>query len=108
MVFFQLRGHGEGINEAAVDMLLTMDLVCKTCGKTFKFQSSLSRHGRTHRQVMVQCACGLSFSRRDNLRRHQFMSRTCKALDENPSNANAVTQHKDDDSSKSANAQSRS
>ena len=61
-----------------------MDLICKTCSKKFKFQSSLSRHERIHRQLMVQCSCGVSFSRGDNLKRHQFTSKNCRA------NENAV------------------
>src|SRR3981189_1887538 len=58
-----------------------MDLDCKTCGKKFKCPSNLSRHGRIHKALRVKCDCGLSFSRKDNLRRHQFMSLTCRALE---------------------------
>ena len=58
-----------------------MDLVCKTCGKSFKCHANLSRHGRIHKDLRVVCRCGLSFSRRDNLNRHQIMSLTCKALE---------------------------
>jgi KilA-N domain/Zinc finger, C2H2 type len=48
-----------------------MCLDCKICGKLFKFQSSLSRHGRTHKGLKVECECGAMFSRRENLKRHQ-------------------------------------
>ena len=49
-------------------------LVCETCTKTFKFQSGFSRHihashkGKPH----VTCTCGLTFARRDSLKRHQI------------------------------------
>jgi Zinc finger, C2H2 type len=59
-----------------------MDLICKICNKVFKGQSSLSRHGRIHKGLKETCACGLSFSRRDSLKRHQIMSKTCKALEQ--------------------------
>ena len=68
-----------------------MEFICKTCSKSFKFQSSLKRHGRIHNAFSVKCDCGLSFSRRDSLRRHQFMSQTCGAL-ENATPPNASTQ----------------
>src|SRR5271156_6146137 len=55
---------------------------CKICGKTFTVQRYLSKHRRTHDQTKVQCPCGRSFSRRDNLKRHQFLSQTCRALEE--------------------------
>src|SRR5271156_3986549 len=54
---------------------------CKICGKTFTVQRYLSKHRRTHDQTKVQCPCGRSFSRRDNLKRHQFLSQTCRALE---------------------------
>ena len=58
-----------------------MDFICKTCGKSYKFQSSLSRHGRIHKALRVVCNCGISFSRQDSLRRHQFLSIACRALE---------------------------
>src|SRR5271167_2558142 len=76
------RGYTEGINKEPVDSKLIMDRACKICGKKFSFQSSLSRHGRSHKQVRVQCPCGIWFSRKDNLKRHQFTSQKCKALEE--------------------------
>src|SRR5277367_1351171 len=46
---------------------------CNTCGKSFKFQSGLSRHGDTHKQeYKVHCTCGSMFSRSDCLKRHQL------------------------------------
>src|SRR5271156_1521576 len=63
---------------------------CNTCGKTFSLLSNRSRHGRAHKQTKVQCPCGRSFSRRDNLKRHQFLSATCRALED------AATQTVDD------------
>jgi Zinc finger, C2H2 type len=57
---------------------LIMEFICKTCNKSFKSRSSLSRHGRIHKSLRVMCECGLSFSRRDCLNRHQESSSTCK------------------------------
>src|SRR5438477_10910568 len=71
-----------------------MEHVCKICGKSFKHGSSLSRHGRIHKALRIVCGCGLSYSRRDNLRRHQFLSITCRALEnaeENVPSTQAVT-----------------
>ena len=78
-----------------------MEFICKTCSKSFKFQSCLSRHGRIHKALRVMCACGLSFSRRDSLKRHQFMSPTCRALEQ----ACEPGTFKSDDSSKAADPQ---
>ena len=75
------RLYEKGINKDTIGMYSTMDLICKICAKKFKFQSGLSRHVRTHRHVTVQCRCGVSFSRWDNMKRHQIMSLTCGALD---------------------------
>jgi len=75
-----------------------MEFICKTCCKSFKFQGSLSRHGRIHKALRVMCDCGLSFSRRDSLNRHQLMSQSCRALEQ----AHALGTFKSDDSSKSA------
>ena len=47
------------------------NLICKTCDKQFKFQSSLSRHGRVHKHLRLVCDCGISFARRDSLKRHE-------------------------------------
>jgi len=58
-----------------------MDFICKTCDKHFSLQSNLSRHCRTHKQLVVNCICGKSFYRSDNLKRHQLLSRTCRALE---------------------------
>ena len=58
-----------------------MEHVCKTCGKSFKHDSSLSRHVRIHKALRIVCGCGLSFSRRDNLNRHQLTSSSCRALE---------------------------
>ena len=51
-----------------------MEFICKTCNKSLKFQSWLSRHERTHKQQQqsIECGCGRVFSRRDNLSRHQL------------------------------------
>ena len=59
-----------------------MEFICKTCSKSFKFQSSLSRHGRIHKALRAMCDCGLSFSRRDSLNRHQLMSQSCRVLEQ--------------------------
>lgn len=59
-----------------------MEFICKVCAKTFKFQSGLSRHGRIHKGLRVECACGRSFSRQDSLSRHQLMSSACRTLEQ--------------------------
>ena len=66
---------------SCIKMFLNTDLVCKVCAKAFKFQSGLSRHARTHNKLTVNCDCGLVFSRKDNLKRHQLMSTSCRALE---------------------------
>src|SRR5271156_4608027 len=63
-------------------MFSTMDFICKICSNKYSHQSSLSRHGRTHRCAKIQCECGRSFSRGDNLKQHQFLSKTCRALED--------------------------
>src|SRR5277367_919664 len=46
---------------------------CTSCGKSFKFQSSLSRHRDIHKpEFKVRCSCGSSFTRSDSLKRHQL------------------------------------
>src|SRR5277367_597939 len=51
---------------------------CITCGKSFKFQSSLSRHRDIHKpEFRVHCSCGTLFTRTDNLNRHQLK---CSAM----------------------------
>jgi len=92
------EGKSEGINMGCNGMDSNMDLVCKICAKAFKFQSGLSRHGRTHKQLALKCDCGLVFSRQDNLKRHQFMSPTCRTLEK----AEEFHAFKSDDSSKTA------
>src|SRR5438477_9187322 len=69
-----------------------MDFIYKTCGKSYKFQSSLSRHGRIHKALRVVCNCGISFSRQDSLRRHQFLSITCRALENAEENVHNTLQ----------------
>src|SRR5271156_341801 len=59
-----------------------MDFICKICSNKYSHQSSLSRHGRTHRHAKIQCGCGRSFSRGDNLKQHQFLSKTCRSLED--------------------------
>src|SRR3977135_731115 len=61
-------------------MNFTMEFICKTCSKSFKFQSGLSRHGRIHKALRVMCDCGLSFSRQDSLKRHQLMPQSCRSF----------------------------
>src|SRR5271156_6333597 len=75
-------GQLEDINRTSILTLSTMDFICKICGNKYTDRSNLSRHGRTHRQARVECTCGQSFSRGDNLKRHQFMSKTCRALED--------------------------
>jgi Zinc finger, C2H2 type len=58
-----------------------MVFICKTCSKVFKFQSGLSRHNGIHKAFRVFCDCGVSFSRKDNLKVHQFTSSSCRALE---------------------------
>jgi hypothetical protein len=58
-------------------MSLTMAFICKICEKSYKYQSGVSRHGRTHRQSIIHCSCGLPFTRRDNLKRHQRFLNCC-------------------------------
>jgi Zinc finger, C2H2 type len=50
-----------------------MDFICKTCNKSFNTRTSLWRHGQIHKEVRIKCPCGLTFSRRDSLNRHQLM-----------------------------------
>jgi len=50
-----------------------MALTCKICDKSFKFQSSYSRHGRIHKALKLTCDCGRTFARRDGLKRHQLI-----------------------------------
>ena len=46
---------------------------CSICGKSFKFQSGLSRHEAIHKaNFKVKCSCGPVFSRSDNLKRHKI------------------------------------
>src|SRR5277367_3526857 len=46
---------------------------CTSCGKSFKFQSILSRHRDIHNpKFKVHCSCGSSFTRSDSLKRHQL------------------------------------
>ena len=46
---------------------------CSICGKSFKFQSGLSRHEAIHKaNFKVKCSCGSEFSRSDNLKRHKI------------------------------------
>src|SRR6266853_6359182 len=46
---------------------------CNICDKTFKFPSGLSRHRNIHEEdYKVKCECGSTFSRSDNLKRHQL------------------------------------
>src|SRR5258708_5683115 len=66
------------INEATIHQNLTMNLNYKICGKSFKFQRGLWRHVQIHKEFSIKCDCGLSFSRRDSLKRHQESSSTCK------------------------------
>jgi hypothetical protein len=59
----------------------TMAIVCKTYSKVFKFKSGLTRHNGIHKAIRVFCDCGLSFSRKDNIKVHQLTSATCRALE---------------------------
>src|ERR1700727_1558664 len=55
-----------------------MDFICKTCNKSFNTRTSLWRHGQIHKEVRIKCHCGLTFSRRDSLNRHQLMLCTAR------------------------------
>src|SRR5271156_533394 len=81
-IYRTVGAHKQDINRTSILTLLTMDFICKICGNQYTDRSNLSRHGRTHRQARVECTCGQSFSRGDNLKRHQFMSKTCRALED--------------------------
>src|SRR5277367_3414060 len=51
---------------------------CTSCGKSFKFQSGLSRHRDIHKPNSgISCQCGTLFTRTDNLNRHQLK---CSAM----------------------------
>src|SRR3977135_2854345 len=68
-----------------------MEFTCKTCSRVFKFQSGLSRHTKTHKPPGIKSFCGLLFSRRDNLQRHQMSSKTCTPLLDNGDNVEQGT-----------------
>ena len=61
----------EEIKEVSEEPLLRNE--CETCGKVFQHASSLSRHRQTHRKSLtfVCYECGLQFTRKDSLQKHQ-------------------------------------
>ena len=53
--------------------------MCKTCSRSFKFQSGLYRHNKTHNGTTMSCACGIKFTRLDNMKRHHY-SGSCTVI----------------------------